>query len=75
MLRIVLHDGYNPQFYKPKEGHVILADHAAHLFGYQHVRMMRGQSSIEHSWLTRILLCHVSLCAESMSLRTSEDMH
>ena len=29
MMHIVLHDGYNPRFNKPKDDNVILADHVA----------------------------------------------
>ena len=45
MVHIVLHDGYNPRFYKPKEDHIVLADHVARFFGCQHARMMRGHPS------------------------------
>ena len=75
MMHIVLHDGYNPRFYKPKDDHVILADHVARFFGCQHARMIRGHPSIEHSWNTRDSMFHVSLCAESMSLVAFKDMH
>ena len=75
MLDIVLHDGYTPRFCKPKEDHVILADHVARFSGCQHARMMCGHSSIEYSWSTCDLLHYVGACAESMPLSAFEDMH
>jgi hypothetical protein len=75
MLHITLHDGYSPRFYKPKDDHVILADHVARFFGCQHARMMKGHPSIEHAWNTRDSLLHVGPCAESMPLAAFMDMH
>ena len=75
MMHIVLHDGYNPGFYKPKDNNVILADHVACFSGCQHARMMRGHLSIEHSWSTRDSFVHVGPCAESMPLTAFMDMH
>ena len=74
MMHIVLHDGYNSRFYKPKDDHVILADHVALFFGCQHARMMKEHPSIEHSWNTRDSLFHVGPCAESMPLAAFEDI-
>ena len=48
MMHIVLHDGYKPRFYKPKDDTVILATHVARFFDRQHARMMPGHPSIEH---------------------------
>ena len=75
MMHIVLHDGYNPRFYKPKDDNVILANHVARFFGCQHARMMRGHPSIEHSWNTRDSLFHVGPCAESMPRAAFKGMH
>ena len=75
MMELVLHDGYNPRFYKPKDDYVILADHVARSFGCQHARMMKGHPSMEHSWSTRDSLFHVELCAKSMLLSAFMDVH
>ena len=75
MMHIVQHDGYNPRFYKPKEDHVILANHVARFFGCQHARMMKGHPSIEHSWNTRDSLKHVGLYAKIMPMDAFKDMH
>ena len=66
MMHIVLHDGHNPRFYKPKEDHVILGDHVAHFFGCQHARMVSNHPSIEDAWSIRDSTYHVGPCADSM---------
>jgi hypothetical protein len=75
MMHIVLHSGYKPRFYNPKEDHVILAHHVARFFGCQHARMMRGHPSMEDTWSTRESLYHIGACAESMTINAFQDIH
>ena len=75
MMHNVLHDGYNPRFYKPEGDHLIVADHVARFFWCRHACMMRGHLLIENSWSTRDSLHHVGPYAGSMPLSAFKDMH
>ena len=72
---IVFHNGYKPRFYTPKKDFVILGNHAAHFFGCQHARMMRGHPSMEEAGSTWELLRHIGVCAESMPINAFQNMH
>ena len=75
MMHIVLHEGYKPRFYKPKEDHVVLANHIVPFFGCQHAQMMRGYLSMEEVWSTQELVYHIDGCAESTPIHDFQDMH
>ena len=72
---IVFHNGYKPRFYTPKKDFVILGNHAAHFFGCQHARMMRGHPSMEDTGSMRESLHQICVCAESMSINAFQDMY
>jgi hypothetical protein len=67
--------GWTPYYYCPADGEVIIADDVARFFGCQIARSLRGNPSINLTWLTRKPLDEISRCMESMPKNAFRDIY
>jgi hypothetical protein len=75
MLHSIKDKGWMPKYYHPANGKVIVADHVTHFFGCQLAQSLRGNPSINHTWLTRKSLNAIRAYMECMPKNAFEDIY